>query len=944
MMNQPGWVTESAAPNRRQWMLSDEGIVVVDPATGTQRACASGTVGRDAEIMSWVAIVRRADGGSPSMGAQRILRLALARSVLAAALVSLLPLHAATAQETVPTGAVHAFDLPAGDLALVLDAFGAQSGIHPEYPPDLVDGKRVQAVRGQMGWREALDRLLLGSGLAYGYADGRVVITAGTGETAGPAPPSVPADPERAVPQAEPEARDLASITVTGTRIRGGTSPSPVITIGSEHIREEGFTDLGEVIRSVPQNFGGGQNPGVASGANLGGSANQNFSGGSALNLRGLGPDATLTLLNGRRLAYGGLEQAVDINAIPVEAVERIEVMVDGASAIYGSDAVGGVANVLLKRDFEGLNLRARYGRSDDGGLSTTEYSATAGTTWADGGVLAAWMDVSSDPIFVDQRRYTDHMPDSNTIYPGIESKNTLVTVHHRLGENVELRLDGLRTRRSQTQYIDYGSFYYYAEPETSIYFISPTVEYQLPGDWSLSVGATYGKDEYEYRTYAVTADVPTLWSNGCYCNWSRSYEAGAEGPLFTLGGGDVRVAVGAGVRTAGYLTQSYMASEAGTRGTADVRYGYAEINLPLAVPASSRPGIKRLDLSAAVRVEDHDSFGAVTTPKIGFVYGPTEDLTFKASWGRSFKAPTLYQRYSESSAVLLPAGLVGGTGYPPEASALMAFGSNPELGPERARTWSASFGFHPEAIRGFEAGLTWFNIEYTGRVMQPLQSYLQALSNPNYAPFIDYEPTVDKQADLISAFEVFQNFTGAPYDPDTVVALIHNQYMNVARQRVRGLDLMASHYFDLGEGRLSVRCSATWLDSEQQNSPGQEPYELAGMIFRPAKYRARAGAVWTLRGLSAAAFLNYASGVTNNLAGGDDKGASFTTTDMTLRYEMGYGGGALSGLAFDLSVQNVFDRAPPRYVPTSPAHVPYDSTNYSAIGRFVGIAVSKQW
>src|SRR5690625_3643622 len=92
----------------------------------------------------------------------------------------------------------------------------------------------------------------------------------------------------------------LESVQVTGTRIRGGTTASPVITIGSEQIQQEGFTDLGQVIRSIPQNFSGGQNPGVLSGNLQGaGVANQNMTGGSSLNLRGLGPDATLTLLNG---------------------------------------------------------------------------------------------------------------------------------------------------------------------------------------------------------------------------------------------------------------------------------------------------------------------------------------------------------------------------------------------------------------------------------------------------------------------------------------------------------------------------------------------------------------------------------------------------------------------------------------------------------------------
>jgi hypothetical protein len=102
------------------------------------------------------------------------------------------------------------------------------------------------------------------------------------------APESPPAD----MAESGAPAVELETIQVTGTRIRGGTTPSPVITIGSERIREEGFVDLGEVIRSIPQNFSGGQNPGVAAGATTGpaGIVNQNITGGSSLNLRGLGP------------------------------------------------------------------------------------------------------------------------------------------------------------------------------------------------------------------------------------------------------------------------------------------------------------------------------------------------------------------------------------------------------------------------------------------------------------------------------------------------------------------------------------------------------------------------------------------------------------------------------------------------------------------------------
>src|SRR3546814_15838223 len=90
-------------------------------------------------------------------------------------------------------------------------------------------------------------------------------------------------------------------------------------------------------------------------------------------------------------MTYGGYVQAVDISAIPIEAVERVEIVTDGASAIYGSDAVGGVANVILKRDFDGVSVGMLHGTAIDGGLTTHEYTAPAGTTWSLGGLIAPY-------------------------------------------------------------------------------------------------------------------------------------------------------------------------------------------------------------------------------------------------------------------------------------------------------------------------------------------------------------------------------------------------------------------------------------------------------------------------------------------------------------------------------------------------------------------------
>ena len=197
-------------------------------------------------------------------------------------------------------------DLPAGTLAAALDAFSAQSGLRLDYPPGLVAGRQARALRGHMTWLEALVRLLQGTGLGYRQTGDSTVIIQRAGEPTGRDHRATSAAPAAALPAAS----NLQTITVTGTRIRGGSTPSPVITIGSEQMQEEGFTDLGEVIRSIPQNFSGGQNPGVVTATGSGNLYNQNATGGSSLNLRGIGPDATLTLLNGRRLPNSGFGQA----------------------------------------------------------------------------------------------------------------------------------------------------------------------------------------------------------------------------------------------------------------------------------------------------------------------------------------------------------------------------------------------------------------------------------------------------------------------------------------------------------------------------------------------------------------------------------------------------------------------------------------------------------
>ena len=167
------------------------------------------------------------------------------------------------------------------------------------------------------------------------------------------------------------------TVTVTGSNVRRTDSetPSPVEVISSQDIKNSGYTSVGDVLHNITANNMG----------SLSQSAPSAFAaGGSGVALRGLTVGATLVLIDGHRMASypmpdDGERDFVDISSIPIDAIERIEVLKDGASAVYGSDAIAGVVNVILKKQFTGLTLSAETGISSHGDGATQHASITAG-------------------------------------------------------------------------------------------------------------------------------------------------------------------------------------------------------------------------------------------------------------------------------------------------------------------------------------------------------------------------------------------------------------------------------------------------------------------------------------------------------------------------------------------------------------------------------------
>lgn len=827
------------------------------------------------------------------------------------------------------------FAVPAGSLKDALDAFSRQSGRQILYRVDDIRGIRSPGVHGRMMAEAALQSLLRGTGFAH-RADSSGAIAIIRQRSALHGPGGTWAGEGGGLADAEGEV-----ITVTGSRIRVNDTPSPVITIDAEQVREEGFSDLGEVIRSLPQNFSGGQNPGVALGASLGGPANQNLTSGSALNLRGLGPDATVTLLNGRRLSYSGFVNAVDISVIPIAALDRIEIITDGASAIYGSDAVAGVGNIITRRDFDGVRADYQIAGATQGGGMESRYGLAAGKTWRAGGVIAAYEYSDIDAIYAHQRDYLDYMPGIASLIPERSQHNLFASAQTTFGA-ATFTVDGIYSARNSLTTTTQPPMYYTHESDAENYVIAPSAEFSLASDWTLSLGGSYARDENTYEAlYYSLSGALTNRSSGCYCNSTTTLEFGAEGPLFALPAGEVRIAMGGGHRASAF---DHRLDTPGTpiSGERSSEYAYGEVLLPLLSPTVGGLG-HRLDLTAAVRYEDYDDLGEVVTPKVGLVYQPSADFTIKTSWGESYKAPNLIQQYQENTVFLQPAANLGATDYPPDATALMISGGNPDLKPETAKTWTASVLVHPDSLPGLQFEVGVFDVDYTDRVILPVSNRTAAFRDPVYAPFVVLDPSAALQSEVIArGAGGLVNATPAPYDPTKVMGILYAHYANVAQQRVRGVDIAARYGFGLGGGRMSLRGSASLLEIKQRSNPADAQFETTGLVFNPPNFRARAVVSWQDERFSLGATVAHLDGVTNNLGAVEEEIGSFTTIDLNLGYKIPER--ILPGLDLRLSIQNLFDRDPPFMEPMFDFLVNYDSANYSAVGRFVRFSVSKTW
>lgn len=957
-----------------------------------------------------------------------------------------------------------AYDIPAQSLSDALTQYAQQSDLRVLYPADRLVGRDAPQVRGSYTRAEALRLVMSRSGLSATIAGETIQIQdqpRPQQDRASAEPEGVRAD-DAPAGQTEDSSTD-EEIIVTGTRIRGAVpAGSNLLTLDREDIEQTGRSTVADVVSTLPQNFPGAQGEATQLGAS---DSRRNVSFGSTVDLRGLGADATLTLVNGRRLAPAGFGNFVDVSAIPVSAVRRVEILADGASATYGADAVAGVVNIILRDDFEGAETALRYGGATEGGPEDVGFSQLLGTSWRGGSVMAGYEYRHRSDLLAAERWFTsdsDLRPWGGTNFSGTSSNPGNIT---RVGAtNVVLAIPegqdgtslsqadllvGVRNFQNSTEgqsllpdqeshslfaaaRQELGALTLSAEvlasertafaysrqlnanltvPETNYYRqlnglfpgqgnliiaynldadLGPTwyetqaralstvlgAQYELPRNWLVEVNFGYAQHDDEsiqgniYDSGTLNAalassnistafnpfadgsnSAPSVLEGITYesLNGSStditSFGFRADGPLWRLWGGELRAAFGVEQRRETFEYYSRQRRPSGITTTAPFLPGdrttdavFAEIFAPVVGPENDVPFVHDFTLSLSLRHEAPSDFGATTVPKIGVSWALSEDFALRGTWGESFKAPQFQQMLgstvgtlSTATATQDPFATNGSTGV------LLLGGSNRNLEPEQATTWTAGFDYNPSWLNGFELSATYFDINFIDRIGNA-GSVLAALANPSgFEGVFIRNPT----ADQIATYLGYANQVVGTMPADGIEVIWDGRLVNLATQRTRGIDFNTAfaHQTPFGELRWFANASLL-LQHERRATPAAAPLDLRDTIFNPVDFRGRVGALWSNDGWSALAAMNYVDDYRDNISTPNREINEWITWDVRLAHTWREDGEP--GLQIALNVQNLFDEDPP--FANNPVGYAFDSQNASGLGRFVSIELRRTW
>jgi outer membrane receptor protein involved in Fe transport len=874
------------------------------------------------------------------------------------------------------------FDIPAQSLDKALLEFGLQAHVQIMFAwKPAIDELRSPTIKGRYTARQALSTLLKGTQLQYAVHGNTITIAPDPQRTAvsqaraprvraqddSVAEPSVARGKNKRSKTRE-QSPALEEVTVTGTYIRGSTPiGSPLIVYSREAIEESGAATIEEFARQIPENFSGADVLtsviGHATQTPVFDQTGDNIFGGAAFNLNGIGPTATLTLLDGHRLAPAGADGAfVDVSMIPLSAVERIEILPDGASAIYGSDAVAGVVNIITRKNFEGAQTSVSYGEATDGGADEETVSQLLGRSWSTGNVMMTYEYAGDSGLDASQRDYIPNQGGPDSLVPPNWRNSVLISGNQDIGSDTSLSVDALyATRRNHSiaTVLPTGeSDLYDIRDRTTQAGLSTTLTQGLARDWSWEITGYYSRVQQETSQLGIfdfAGGLSAYDADDTSVVSANTDLGGADlllqGTVLELPGGQLKAAAGASFEgqrfTSGESTSGTdNVTQPGTNAHRTEGSVYAELAIPIVGASNALAWTHGLELSAAAREDHYSDFGSTINPKLGILWSPVAGLSLRGSYGTSYRAPLLSQLNQpviyvaeEFPDPASPSGLT---------DTLYVTGGNHNLRPERSRSFS---GGPDLELDGVSASATYFHTHYIDRVgVPPVANILTVLSDPVDAPFVTRDPPLD----VVEAAFNSPGFDGdyAGLGPSGVGAIFDSQNTNLATTTQSTVSLRVAYRWETGNGVWMPSIAGDrQMENELRASSAGQAVELLDLYGEPVRWRMHGSLAWRKGGYGAALNLNYVGGYHDQFTTPPSPISSWTTVDMHLSYRAPETGsiGILRGVAMALTVENVTNERPPYVafpltVTGGAPPVPFDPANASPVGRFVSLQVSKKW
>lgn len=738
-------------------------------------------------------------------------------------------------------------------------------------------------------------------------------------------------------------------VTGTGTHFPGSDSEfSPIRVHDQDALADSGVATLAQFAAILTENV-----PSISPVASLFGNSaggpqqtdNNPFLG-SGFDLHGLGVGGTLTLLNGYRWAGGGVSGNVfDLSLVPLNAVDRIAVLGDGASAIYGSDAIAGVVNIVLRSGFDGSESSVRYSTMTDGGGTEWTASQSVGRTWDGGSFMAAYQFDDQEGVSSAQRNFIRRIEPALEIIPEQRRSGVIITAQQKFNEGTTMEVNLLYGARDFSDFNGGLSGYLLARSGRVEELGAVThIDQRITDSWHAGLSVSYSQMDQSLTTIAPTVGLFQIEPGD-----SMLQEAAltANGKLLELPGGDLLVALGVGTRKESLVvaTALYGANYGWLSRT--IEDAYAEVRAPLVKRENSHILLRRLELDLALREDHYGDVGSTRNPKVGLLWSPYAMLSVRATYARSFCPPALNQL--AVIPLFYTQALADRSGATGTVDTLINQSQGlSRLRPETAKTVTSGFDYQVGSAQGFTASLTYYRTQFEDRVATP-----PVVGSLGFGADIFEQPPLESYISRALDSQWVQSVFNGPgfvHDyagggPSAVTAVFNDQLTNIAETVQAGIEASAGYTRNSGYGAIHGFLTANYLLRDvYRAAPGAPTVSVLGDVGQPVNFRARLGLTWSPKLWRVGWYVNYMGDSHDSLAIPIQHVASFTTHELQVGYQLPVLTEPTRELKLTLDALNIFDRRPPSVaVPDVPPYrdIGIDATRVSPAGRTVSLQVS---